>query len=71
MSHNQGLVEWATRAPDSQNTAVVVSEQPTDITEAATYPEMREAQGWIIKPDGTVILTAEAPKATPHSPGCN
>ncbi len=27
-----------------------------------------EAQGWIVAADGTIILTAKAPTATPHSP---
>jgi filamentous hemagglutinin family protein len=36
---------------------------------------IQQAQGWVIAADGTVILTAEAPTATPHSsafthPGC-
>jgi large exoprotein involved in heme utilization and adhesion len=30
--------------------------------------QLVEAQGWIISPDGKVILTAQAPDATPHSP---
>lgn len=29
---------------------------------------IRQAQGWVVAADGTVILTAEAPSATPHSP---
>jgi len=69
LSNNDGLVEWATRQPAAERPAVVVSEQPTDATGAPIYPEMRQAQGWIINPDGTVILTAEPQKATPHSPG--
>jgi large exoprotein involved in heme utilization and adhesion len=28
--------------------------------------QLLEAQGWIISPDGKVILTAQAPDATPH-----
>ncbi|NJP08897.1 MAG: S-layer family protein [Leptolyngbyaceae cyanobacterium RU_5_1] len=27
-----------------------------------------EAQGWIVEPDGTVVLVAELPTAAPHSP---
>jgi filamentous hemagglutinin family protein len=30
--------------------------------------QLVEAQGWIISRDGKVILTAQAPEATPHSP---
>jgi large exoprotein involved in heme utilization and adhesion len=29
---------------------------------------IQQAQGWVIAADGTVILTAQAPIATPHSP---
>lgn len=29
---------------------------------------IRQAQGWIVAADGTVMLTAEAPTATPHNP---
>ena len=43
------------------------------ITEKATTYE--QAQGWVISPDGEVILTATATEATPHQegmqhPGC-
>jgi large exoprotein involved in heme utilization and adhesion len=31
--------------------------------------QLVEAQGWIIAPDGTVILTANPPNATPHATG--
>jgi filamentous hemagglutinin family protein len=38
-------------------------------TSASSSPQrLMEAQGWILKPDGTVILTAEAPTAIPHQP---
>jgi large exoprotein involved in heme utilization and adhesion len=30
-----------------------------------------EAQGWVKNPDGSVILVAEAPTATPQSPRLN
>ncbi len=69
LSNNEGLVEWLTREPDNQRPAVVVSQQPTDSTGTPIYPEMRQAQGWIINPDGTVILTAEPQKATLHNSG--
>ncbi|NEP63634.1 MAG: S-layer family protein, partial [Symploca sp. SIO2G7] len=69
LSNNDALVEWATREPSNQSPAVVVSQQPTDSTGTPIYPEMRQAQGWIINPDGTVILTAEPQRVTLHSPG--
>ncbi len=69
LSNNEGLVEWLSPEPDNQRPAVVVSEQPTDSTGTPIYPEMRQAQGWIINPDGTVILTAEPQKATLHNSG--
>ncbi len=31
--------------------------------------QLVEAQGWVMGPNGTVILTAEAPTATPQTPG--
>jgi len=69
LSNNNALVEWATHEPSNQRPAVVVSQQPTDSTGTPIYPEMRQAQGWIINPDGTVILTAEPQRVTPYNPG--
>ncbi|NES25239.1 MAG: S-layer family protein, partial [Symploca sp. SIO3E6] len=69
LSHNNALVDWATRESSNPPPAVVVSQQPTDSTGTPIYPEMRQAQGWIINPDGTVILTAEPQRVTPYNPG--
>ena len=68
-SNNDGIVEWASRESGNERPTVVISEQPTDATGTPIYPEMQQAQGWIINPDGTVILTAQPQKATPHNPG--
>ncbi|NER93483.1 MAG: filamentous hemagglutinin N-terminal domain-containing protein [Symploca sp. SIO1B1] len=75
LSNNNALVEWTTHEPSNQRPAVVVSQQPTDSTGTPIYPEMQQAQGWIINPDGTVILTAEPQRVTPYNrglrhPGC-
>ncbi|MGK7876854.1 MAG: filamentous hemagglutinin N-terminal domain-containing protein [Xenococcaceae cyanobacterium] len=42
-----------------------VTPQPTD----ASSKPIVEAQGWIIDANGKVLLTAQAPTVTPHSPG--
>jgi filamentous hemagglutinin family protein len=44
--------------------------QSVSSSASSTVPSGRlvEAQGWIVAPDGRVILTAEAPSATPQHP---
>ena len=36
---------------------------------STTPQQLVEAQGWVIAPNGQVILTAEAPTVTPQNPG--
>lgn len=40
--------------------------QGEDLTVNASSKKLVEAQGWIINEQGQVILTASAPKVTPH-----
>jgi filamentous hemagglutinin family protein len=44
------------------------SRRSPDSRETET-PSLIEAQGWIVDADGNVVLTAQAPAVTPHSPG--
>ncbi len=57
-------VDWVTLQPESEN------QDSTASSTSPTVPDSElivEAQGWIIDPDGKVVLTASAPTATPHS----
>ncbi len=74
------VVEWANQNPGSSGASSSREKLPTAsvpqqnnssgvINARSKKVELREAQGWAIAPDGKVILTAEAPKLTPHSPG--
>ena len=36
---------------------------------STTPQQLVEAQGWVISPNGQVILTAQAPTVTPQNPG--
>jgi large exoprotein involved in heme utilization and adhesion len=74
------VVEWANQNPGSSGASSSREKLPTAsvpqqnnssgvINDRSKKVELREAQGWAIAPDGKVILTAEAPKLTPHSPG--
>ena len=48
---------------------MVLRERPeTDERGQPTELVIRQAQGWVKAADGTIILTAEAPKVTPQSP---
>jgi filamentous hemagglutinin family protein len=66
-------VEWSRPSGEMQGRGISRS-QSTDSGQRRNRV-VQQAQGWIVAADGTVMLTAEAPTATPHSsafthPGC-
>ncbi len=66
-------VEWSRPSGEVQGRGISRS-QSTDSGQRRNRV-VQQAQGWIVAADGTVMLTAEAPTATPHSsafthPGC-
>jgi filamentous hemagglutinin family protein len=66
-------VEWS--RPGGEVQARGVSPPPLTDNEQRRNRVIQQAQGWIVAADGTVMLTTEAPSATPHSstfthPGC-
>jgi filamentous hemagglutinin family protein len=67
------VTNWVTIDPQVENrTENVTSGNPNPDTPAQTSvlkpPALVEAQGWIIGQKGEIILTAQAPKVTPHNP---
>ena len=64
--------EGENRAADFQNGVIQeqgnteVNAQKSDFVNSST--EIVEAQGWVIDNDGNVVLVAQAPTVTPHSP---
>jgi filamentous hemagglutinin family protein len=66
------VVEWATQlAPqqESNQQSTTTNLHPSNLQPSTPPGQLVEAQGWIIAPDGTVILTANPPNATPHATG--
>jgi len=66
-------VEWS--RPGGEAQARGVSRPPLIDNEQRRNRVIQQAQGWIVTADGTVMLTTEAPTATPHPsafthPGC-
>ncbi|MCL1471524.1 beta strand repeat-containing protein [Argonema antarcticum] len=59
-------VSWA--RPDRANSKLRGGGRGRSEPQINNY-QIVEAQGWIVAADGTIILTAKAPTATPHSPG--
>lgn len=61
------LADWVTleEPKDENRSGAAPSTKPTRIS-APT--QIVEAQGWVINNKGEVVLTANAPSATPHSP---
>ncbi len=63
LSPSNGILEWATPSQETSQSPIVLSNQhPT------THRIIQQAQGWIVSPNGTVILTAEVPNVTLQSP---
>jgi large exoprotein involved in heme utilization and adhesion len=61
------VVEWATPlAPQQESNQ---QRTTTNLQPSTPKGQLVEAQGWIIAPDGTVILTANPANATPHATG--
>jgi large exoprotein involved in heme utilization and adhesion len=66
-------VEWSRPGGEGQGRGV--SRPPLIDNEQRRNRVIQQAQGWIVTADGTVMLTTEAPTATPHPsafthPGC-
>jgi filamentous hemagglutinin family protein len=59
-------VEWSRSDGEMQGTGV--SRPQLTNNGQRRNRVVQQAQGWIVAADGTVILTAEAPTTTPHSP---
>lgn len=54
-------VEWSSVEGSDRQSNVILRERPEEEAgENGQLREIRQAQGWIIEPDGTVILTADA-----------
>jgi len=49
-------------------TASSPASEPIEPASSSPPKQLVEAQGWIIAADGKVILTAQAPTVTPHTP---
>lgn len=62
LSSDAVLTDWATLEPSGTNNV------PQTTSKNKQPPaEIVEAQGWIIDPQGQVVLTAQAPQVTPNS----
>ncbi|MBD2686481.1 hypothetical protein H6G43_14930, partial [Aphanizomenon flos-aquae FACHB-1249] len=62
ITNSPALVEW-------ENNSDVVAQaniSPVKVSQKATnyHPQIQQVQGWIITPDGKVILTADSQKIT-------
>ncbi|WP_107670207.1 S-layer family protein [Cyanothece sp. BG0011] len=70
-----GLTELGYPNTDSLNSIPLEQDRSSPTSEEHRHqsethtPTLVEAQGWIINADGNVVLTAQAPAVTPHSPG--
>ena len=61
----QPLVDLGTPIKGEENRASAII--PINSTGSKPYPIV-EAQGWVMSANGDVVLTAQAPTVTPHSP---
>ncbi|MGD2183914.1 filamentous hemagglutinin N-terminal domain-containing protein [Lusitaniella coriacea] len=63
-----GSVEWSRRNGTAERPAAVLRERTrAEANESGQPKEIRLAQGWVVQPDGTVLLTAEVPTEGYHS----
>ncbi|NEO31011.1 MAG: filamentous hemagglutinin N-terminal domain-containing protein [Symploca sp. SIO3C6] len=78
LPHATRVVEWASRPSPQENTVVqeqvnspVVLRKRVQTNEQGErrYLAIEQAQGWILTPDGTIMLTATPPNIIPQSPG--
>jgi filamentous hemagglutinin family protein len=63
------IVEWATRSYETkrrENNPVVLRQPPTHENGRRIPRKIEQARGWGITSDGTLVLTAQAPKITPQ-----
>ncbi|MEC4893773.1 MAG: filamentous hemagglutinin N-terminal domain-containing protein [Oscillatoria sp. PMC 1051.18] len=58
-----GIVEWFRPQVQTESKTPPVVRQREIATQQAT-PIIRQAQGWVTMPDGTIVLTANAPQVT-------
>jgi filamentous hemagglutinin family protein len=65
LSSNDVVSEWVTLDTEEETTAV--TETPTHPT-SSTPEQIVEAQGWIVNERGQVVLVANAPTVSPHTP---
>ncbi|WP_242040250.1 two-partner secretion domain-containing protein [Anabaena subtropica] len=74
------LVGWTALPSQTENLADSIQEQQTQPvnwndglrpTVGDRSPEIVEAQGWIVDPNGKVVLVAQAQTVTPHNPMLN
>lgn len=69
LTPNNGIVEWANRSQEEEKAPVILSNLPTNNQQQSKSERIIEqAQGWVMTANGTVILTATAPKATLQNP---
>lgn len=60
-----GIIEWFRPQVQTESKTPPVVRQREIATQQAT-PIIRQAQGWVTMPDGTIVLTANAPQVTPQ-----
>ncbi|MBE9117111.1 filamentous hemagglutinin N-terminal domain-containing protein [Lusitaniella coriacea LEGE 07157] len=66
-----GGVEWSSRDGTVERPAAILRERTQEEADESGQPkEIRLAQGWVVQPDGTVLLTAEVP-TTGYRSGLN
>jgi large exoprotein involved in heme utilization and adhesion len=61
-SNSPAFVEWENISPNLTQ----VSTSPVKVTQKNTnhHPQIQQAQGWMVTPDGKVVLTADPEKVT-------
>ncbi|NEP00125.1 MAG: S-layer family protein [Symploca sp. SIO2E9] len=70
LPHANRVVEWASRPSQQVSSPVVLRQRvQTNGQGKRRYPVIEQAQGWMVAPDGTIILTATLPNVMPQSPG--
>ena len=62
ISNSPAFVEWENISPNLTQ----VSTSPVKVTQKNTnhHPQIQQAQGWMVTPDGKVVLTADPEKVT-------
>ncbi|AUT00484.1 filamentous hemagglutinin [Nostoc sp. CENA543] len=72
LSGDTVLTDWINVPADRESHTGKIQphtpENTTNMQSGDRPPEIIEAQGWIVAPDGNIVLVAQAPTATPHSP---